>query len=163
MQAVLDGIDLNQVSLVVSSSATALGVKKARRWGIPVLILSSPIHWKELHAELSKYQIQKIFLLGFMRIMPADFLELWKQRIFNLHPSLLPLFPGLHAIEKSYQARAEMGVTVHEVIADVDAGRKILQKKIKYKNNHFILPLEPVKTLISLTEQRLVKEVFAHE
>lgn len=74
-------------------------------------------------------KIDKIFLLGFMRLLPASFLQKWQGRIFNLHPSLLPLYPGKNAIEKSYEAGDAMGVSIHHVITEMDAGRVVLQKK----------------------------------
>lgn len=166
LQAVLDLLD-SRVVLVVTNSARAAGLLKAKRCGIPVLIFrekdfakervakveASTLAYQHLSKELRRRKIRKIFLLGYMRLLPQSFIVFWEGKIQNVHPSLLPNFPGLHAIEKSFQAKAEMGVTVHKVIPEMDAGEILLQKKIPACQQ-----LTRAQLLISMTEQNLVRE-----
>jgi len=110
----------------------------------------------DLYAFLEKHQVDRIFLLGYMRILSARFLALWKKPIVNLHPSLLPKYPGLHSIERAFQAKDPyMGVTLHEVVLELDAGPMIRQ---------ISFPSKPAWTLEEATEEvhrmerRLVRE-----
>lgn len=156
LQAALDLIEEIDVRLVVSSKAAAPGVTRARRMAVPVEVLATPIDWQKLQQTLQTYQITHIFLLGFMKIVPPDFVTPWQGRIFNVHPSLLPEFPGLKSIERNHQAGKPMGVTVHAVTAEMDAGKKILQKVSVPQPQH--LSLAEAKICISVDEQRLVTE-----
>jgi phosphoribosylglycinamide formyltransferase 1 len=149
-----------KIKVVVSSSAKALGVLRARRAGIPVLILPRPIQWAELDHELKRRGINRIFLLGFMRVIPKQFVETWDRRIVNLHPSLLPNYPGLDSIERSFNDRADMGVTVHEVVAEVDAGKTILQRRCLSSQEIPEYSLSNAEFKVHIDEQRLVEEAF---
>ncbi|HYC69783.1 MAG TPA: phosphoribosylglycinamide formyltransferase [Opitutaceae bacterium] len=100
-----------------------------------------------------------VVLAGFMRVLKPGFLNAFAGKIINLHPSLLPLFPGLDGIGQAFRAAVkETGCTVHEVTLEVDAGRIIEQARV---------PLEPGETLESLTakvhaaEHRLLPAVIA--
>lgn len=156
MQTLLDSAEENRIVLVVSSSAKAPGLLKAKRMGIPVLILDKKINWSELDHELRRRSVERIFLAGFMRLIPAEFLSVWADSVLNVHPSLLPAFPGLHAIEKSFEAKAPLGVTVHVVIPEMDAGPIVLQKSAPRQS----LTLQDAEFLISITEQSMVREAF---
>lgn len=107
---------------------------------------------------LRSRSIQKIFLLGFMRLIPASFVELWSQSILNVHPSLLPLFPGLEAIEKSFQARAPMGVTIHHVTPEMDAGAVVAQSQV-YENQHIPHDFKLASRMMTFREHYLVRRV----
>lgn len=159
-QAVMDLIDAN-VTLVVSSKAHCWGVVRARRQGIPVLILPKKIDWQALNSTLNQRQIQRIYLLGFMRLLEADFCQKWAGRIWNLHPSLLPAFPGKTSIEDSYKAQADMGVSIHEVTAELDAGPLLWQNKViescDLKAKPQPMDFAEVCFEISRAEQRLVR------
>lgn len=100
-----------------------------------------------------------VVLAGFMRVLKPGFLTAFAGRIINLHPSLLPMFPGLDGIGQAFRAGVkETGCTVHEVTAEVDAGRIIEQARV---------PVEPGETLESLAakvhaaEHRLLPAVIA--
>ncbi len=165
LQTLLDGLEENAIVLVVSSSAKAPGILKARRMGVPVLVTSSKIDWTLLQSELEQRKVERIFLAGFMKIIPLSFLQSWKNRILNVHPSLLPDFPGLHAIEKSFAAGGAMGVTVHIVTPEMDAGPQLLKKRavsahMRTAQEPKALSLNDAELLISITEQRLVREGF---
>lgn len=126
------------VRVVVTSDMKAEGVFRARRRGIRVIALpvlessgetissttavKVKIDWALLDRRLRELQVDRIFLLGFMRIVDSHFLEKWSDRCFNLHPSLLPLYPGLKSIERAIRDRSRMGASVHGVVPQVDAG-----------------------------------------
>jgi phosphoribosylglycinamide formyltransferase-1 len=117
--------------LVVSSKSSAYGLKRARRAGIPTLVLDKKIDWDSLHQILIQRKIDRIFLLGFMKIVPEKFVQLWPKKIFNIHPSLLPDFKGAHGFQESFESpMAWMGVTIHEVTEGMDEGPQRLQKKV---------------------------------
>ena len=120
-----------EVALVVSSSSDAPGLARAHRAGVPTLVLDKRINWSALSHELRRRSIERIALLGFMRIAPGDFCSLWNGAIFNLHPSLLPSYPGLQSIERAHLDGAAIGATVHEVVPAVDEG-KIVALRVSF-------------------------------
>lgn len=165
------------VRLVVSNDPEAAGLAKARRAGIPTetIFTKSAIEgkrpqldWDTLDKTLEEHSIDAIFLLGFMRIVPASFIEKWSGRILNLHPSLLPKYPGLRSIEQAVKAEDDCGATVHEVVPEVDAGR-ILSSRVSVSKDVVVryaaatnrpeVYFESIETLVHLDEQRLVKEI----
>ncbi len=156
-QSALDVLPHLDFAMVVSSKADAPGLQKARRMGVSHQILTAKIDWPGLTQDLRRRRVTHLFLLGFMRLLPAEFVQAWQGRIFNVHPSLLPAFPGAHAIRESYQARAPMGVTVHEVITAMDAGPRKLQSSVPISS--FEAPGVPSEVVrrIAQTEQRLIR------
>lgn len=156
-QALMDLTENIQIRLVVSNSRKAMGLVRARKMGIPTLVIKKNSSWTELSQELRRRRINSIFLLGFMKIVPAEFVEEWQGKIFNIHPSLLPKYPGLEAIEKSFAAKDEMGVTVHHVVPEMDAGEKVLQHKIC--SAHFEHSWEEIKIKVAACEQRLIRQM----
>lgn len=130
-QALLDMIGDHDIRLVVTNKKSAFGIKRARRLGVPVLFYTKSMMEEGLTQELRDRGITHIFLVGYMKILGAAFVDSWKGKIFNIHPSLLPAFPGAGALELSYEASsAQMGVTVHEVTAEMDAGPILAQRKV---------------------------------
>jgi phosphoribosylglycinamide formyltransferase-1 len=110
-------------------------------------------------AAVREAQPDLVVLAGFMRVLKAGFLGAFAGKIINLHPSLLPAFPGLDGIGQAFRAGAkEAGCTVHEVTLEVDAGRIIEQARV---------PVEPGETIESLTakvhaaEHKLLPAVIA--
>lgn len=160
-----------RISLVVSSDADAPGLAKARRAGLSTLVVPKVAHevassahsqsvrqkidWVALDRELRSVGIDAIFLLGFMRIVPASFLNGWKGRVLNLHPSLLPSFPGLRSIERAIEARAPLGATVHIVEPEVDAGPIVKQTPAASHECG-----ELAEFHVHCVEQILVRQVF---
>jgi phosphoribosylglycinamide formyltransferase-1 len=83
----------------------------------------------ELCEELRRKQIDRIFLLGYMSILPSSFFSGWAGPCINLHPSLLPKYKGLHAAERAFESEdPELGVSLHEVVEDLDSGPLIRQE-----------------------------------
>lgn len=156
LQALLDKEGCN-IRLVVSNKRKAPGVLKAKRAGVLVKAFV-PVRFEDLTSLLKQMQIQKIVLLGFMKILPADFVEAWAGRIVNLHPSLLPLFPGLDSIEKSYQEKAPMGVSLHTVIPAMDEG-PLLNQSCVYSENNKPLSSQEAHWGISFREHYLVRRM----
>lgn len=147
---------------VYSSRSGVAGISKARRMGIPVQVLTQTqdkkIDWNELHQDLLKHRIQRIFLLGFMRLIPESFIKMWENKILNLHPSLLPSYPGLNSFERAWDDNAPLGVTIHNVTAELDAGEGIRWKSFSKSSDKVWDRLK-----LSWTEQHLVREAFDYE
>ncbi len=134
LQALLDQEGCN-IRLVCSHKGKIPADAKAKRFRIPVF-KTRKIDFAEWARELKKMRIKRIFLLGFMRLIPAEFVASWQDKILNVHPSLLPLFPGLNALESSYNQKAKMGVTVHKVVPEMDAGQAVSQSMVMGSCNH---------------------------
>ena len=152
-QALMDQIGDLDLRLVVSSRKNAYGVLRARRMGVPWTFFGKDSGWEQLHQDLKARGIQAIFLVGFMRLLPATFVAKWKGRIFNVHPSLLPDYPGAQAMERSFFAKAPMGVSLHEVTAEMDAGPLKLRASIERHEDCSITQLRMARL-----EQRLLRE-----
>jgi phosphoribosylglycinamide formyltransferase-1 len=156
LQALLDVQHLLNIGLVVSNNLKAPGLKKAQRFGCQVLVVNRKTDFNILNTELNSYRIERIFLAGFMKILPPDFVEIWKGRILNIHPSMLPLYPGLQSAEKSWQDGASMGVTIHQVSEEVDAGQVFRQQRALEKNRLLSWPESVL--FLRRTEQHLLRE-----
>ena len=154
-QALLNISEYLNIKLVVSSRKSAFGLKRANRMGVSTLVLNKEPDWNNLSAELKKRKINKIFLLGFMKILPEKFCQEWEGKVFNIHPSLLPDYAGKDAMLKSYQDKKSMGVSIHHVTSVMDAGDVIRQKAIENIEKDFELH----KVWMSFLEQRLIREV----
>ena len=153
LSALLETRDRIDIALVVSSRNDALALVRARRAGVATLILPKKIDWPALLDELNRREITHIFLAGFMRIVPAEFLEDFSGKVFNIHPSILPSYPGLNSLERAYEDRAELGCTVHEVVPEVDAGPIRLQAKVVRSQS-----LSRTELSLHIAEHRLVRK-----
>jgi len=124
-----------EIALVLSNRADAGGPEKARAGGIPTVIVESKPFGKDraafekaLQAALDAHRIELICLGGFMRLFTADFVQRWYGRMLNIHPSLLPSFPGLDPHGQALRAGVKIsGATVHFVIPETDAGPILMQ------------------------------------
>lgn len=154
LSALLDLETSLNVNLVVTNKRNAYGVSRARRRGIPVYFFENN-DWDGLQSTLEKYNIDFIFLAGFMKIVPETFLRNWSDKIFNIHPSLLPAYPGLNSIERAFKDGAPVGATIHRVTPAVDQGQIILQKKSKSGFN-----LESTSLNVHIIEHQLVRKAF---
>jgi len=154
----------HSTELVVSNIQGARGLEIAKNTGVrtEVIELTSGMeritHEDLIHEILESYEIEAIILSGYMRILSPSFVEKWEGRILNIHPSLLPDFPGAHAHKDALEARAKKsGCTVHFVDSGVDSGLIIAQSEVK------ILPEDTVETLqsrIKKLEHRLYPSVI---
>jgi phosphoribosylglycinamide formyltransferase-1 len=123
--------------LAVGSDKAAEGLAHADLYGVPSFVVepsrfSDVEAWsKKLQENIEHFNPDLIVLAGFMRILPPSFVERFGPNIINTHPSLLPLFPGAHAVRDALAAGArETGVTIHVVDAGVDTGPIIAQKNV---------------------------------
>lgn len=141
LKAIIDAIAegrLNAtIAIVISNKADAPGLDHARRAGIEALVLghkgyaSREDYDRAVVKELQARDVGLVCLAGFMRLLSPYFVEAYPNRILNIHPSLLPLFPGLHPQQQALDADAtESGATVHFVNKDLDAGPVILQRAV---------------------------------
>jgi phosphoribosylglycinamide formyltransferase-1 len=122
-----------EVALVISNRSDAAGLERARATGVPALTISHrhPGFESALDEALRGAGVELVCLAGFMRVLTADFVERWRDRLINIHPSLLPAFPGLDTHRRALEAGVEVaGCTVHFVRASVDAGPIIIQAKV---------------------------------
>ena len=125
------------VALVLANKADAAGLQFASARGIEALAVphrdfaAREDFDAALHRELSARRIDAIALAGFMRILSPGFILQWPGRIVNIHPSLLPKYPGLHTHRRAIEAGdAEAGCTVHIVTETLDAGPALAQARV---------------------------------
>jgi phosphoribosylglycinamide formyltransferase-1 len=137
IDAVADGRLAATIAVVISNRSDAPGLDRARRAGIETLVLdhrqwrSREDYDRALVGELRARDVQLVCLAGFMRIFSAVMLEAYPNKILNIHPSLLPLFPGLHPQQQALDHGVKVsGVTVHIVTADLDAGPIVVQRTV---------------------------------
>lgn len=144
--------------LVVSSKKDAYGLTRALNHQVPTLVLDSKIDWTGLNQKLQDKKIDLIFLAGFMRIIPEEFVKNWQNRIYNLHPSMLPKYKGLKAIDQAIKAHDEIGVTIHRVIPELDSGEIVLQKRALKQKEVASLTKEQILVKTQQTEHELVAQ-----
>lgn len=126
-----------EVALVISNKADAPGLDRARAAGIPALVIrprdyaDKPAHEAAMNAALEQAGVGLVCLAGFMRLLSPFFVERWRDRLINIHPSLLPAFPGLDTHEKALEAGVRFhGCTVHFVRVEMDTGPIIVQAAV---------------------------------
>lgn len=141
LQALIDACNskaLNaEIVAVFSNKADAYGLLRAQQAGIPALALS-PAEFSSrddfdaaLQAQIDEYQPDLLILAGYMRILTPAFVRHYHGRMLNIHPSLLPKYPGLHTHRKALEnGDAEHGTSVHFVTEELDGGPVILQARI---------------------------------
>ena len=160
IEAVRDGrLPGCEVAVVISDKPEAAGLEKARRLGVEAVAVprrgrTRSDHDAEIVAELTARGVEFVCLAGYMRLLSAGFVDAFRTRIINIHPSLLPDFPGLDAQRQALEAGvSESGCTVHYVDELLDHGPVILQKKV---------PVLPGDTEESLSERILEVEHKAY-
>ena len=129
-----------KIKLVVSNNLNAKGLEYAKKFKIKKKIINyKNLTNSEIHIlnDLNKENINIICLAGFMRILTANFIKKFKGKIINIHPSLLPKYKGLNTHQRVLDNKEKYsGCTVHFVNSKLDAGKIILQKKVKiFKND----------------------------
>jgi len=123
-----------EIAIVISNRADALGLESAKRRGLNTVLIPSKGRVREEHdaeviAALQEAQVDLICLAGYMRLLSPDFIRAFSNRIINIHPSLLPAFPGMDAQKQALEYGVKVtGCTVHFVDEHLDHGPIILQK-----------------------------------
>jgi phosphoribosylglycinamide formyltransferase-1 len=139
--AIADSIDAGRIpgtriAIVISNRPDAPGIETARRRGLKALILPSKgkdreTHDREVVAALKQHEVDLICLAGYMRLLSPWFVQQFPRRILNIHPALLPAFPGLEAQRQAFAYGVKVsGCTVHFVDEELDHGAIIVQKTV---------------------------------
>jgi phosphoribosylglycinamide formyltransferase 1 len=139
--AIADSIDAGRIAdariaVVISNRAEAPGVAAARQRGLSVAVIPSrgrprEEHDREIVATLKQHNVDLVCLAGYMRLLSPWFVRQFPRRILNIHPSLLPAFPGLEAQEQAFAYGVKVsGCTVHFVDEELDHGAIIVQKTV---------------------------------
>ena len=164
LQALIDAIASGQleasIAVVISNRKDAAGLERARAAGIETIVLSHrdfesrDDYDRALARELRERAVGLVCLAGFMRLVGPELIEAFPSRILNIHPSLLPAFPGLDAQKQAIQHGVKVsGVTVHLVTAELDGGPIVIQRAV---------PVVPGDTAESLAERILEEEHRAY-
>jgi len=158
LQALIDGGP--PISAVASNRRDAPALLRARAAGVPTATFSLDCHATReerdlvLASWLEEHGVELVVLAGYMHLLTPPFLRRFPGRVINVHPSLLPDFPGVHAIEDALAAGVDVtGVTVHYVDEGIDTGPVIVQEEV---------PVEPRESLVDrihAAEHRLLPEV----
>lgn len=141
LQAFIDAIARNElnarITAVISNKADAGGLQRAANAGIPTAVIdhkqfaTREAFDAELRALVESYRPDLVVLAGFMRILTPIFLRPFHGKLINIHPSLLPKYPGLHTHQRALDAGdSEAGATVHFVTEELDGGAAILQASV---------------------------------
>ena len=165
MESILKAIKKQKIpinpAVVISNKSNAKGLAIAKKMGVQTVVIDSSKYKgkrlqfdKEIITTLRKYKVTPtnglVCLAGFMRIISPYFIKEYKNKILNIHPALLPAFPGLDAQKQAIEFGAKYsGCTVHFVDEGVDTGPIIIQEIVKISNND--------------TEKTLTKKILAKE
>ena len=164
LQALIDAIASGRldasIAVVISNRKEAAGLERARAAGIETIVLSHrdfgsrDDYDRALARELRGHGVDLVCLAGFMRLVGAELIEAFPSHILNIHPSLLPAFPGLDAQKQAIEHGVKVsGVTVHLVTAELDGGPIVIQRAV---------PVMPGDSAESLAERILEEEHRAY-
>jgi phosphoribosylglycinamide formyltransferase-1 len=160
IDAIADGRLSATIAVVISNRADAAGLERARAAGIETITLSHRAfanrndYDRALARELQVRDVGVVCLAGFMRLIGAPLIEAFPNRILNIHPSLLPAFPGLDAQQQAIDHGVKVsGVTVHLVTAELDGGPIVVQRAV---------PVMPGDTAGTLAARILEQEHLAY-
>jgi phosphoribosylglycinamide formyltransferase 1 len=148
-----------EIAVVISNVAEAEGIKKAQELGLPFAVFVSAgvkrvQHDFNVAACLAQYEVDFVILAGYMRLLSPEFVKAFPNRILNIHPSLLPAFPGLEAQEQAFAYGVKVaGCTVHFVDEELDHGAIILQR---------VIPVQDTDDPQSLSQRILAEEHKAY-
>ena len=155
LQAVINSIDKNELSaeiaVIISNKEKSYILKRGINHNIPSIFISHKSKSREefdreISAVLDNHGVELILLIGFMRILSAEFCQKWRDRLLNVHPSLLPKYAGgvdlnIHE-EVLKNGDRETGCTIHFVTEDVDSGPILIQKKCNVDDNETVKSLK---------------------
>jgi phosphoribosylglycinamide formyltransferase-1 len=142
IEAIEEGKIEGRISIVISDNQDAFALKRAEQYNIDIRYINfkefknREDYDKEIIKTLEEKKIDLVVLAGYMRILTPYFINIYKNKIMNIHPALLPSFPGLHAQRQAVEYGVKIsGCTVHFVDEGVDSGPIILQKAVEVKDN----------------------------
>ena len=164
-QAIHNGQLNAQIQVLIYNNPGIKAVARAEHWGVPTVLLNHR-HYKRredldtaIVETLRQYQVEWVVLAGWMRIITPVLIDAFPNRIINIHPSLLPSFKGLRAVEQALEAGVKItGCTVHLVRPEVDSGPILIQAAVP------LLPDDTPETLharIQVQEHRILPQALA--
>jgi phosphoribosylglycinamide formyltransferase-1 len=159
LDAIADGRVAARVGLVISNVESARGLERARARGVEAIALdhhgrTREEHDRRMRDELDRRGVEVVCLAGYMRLLSSFFIESYPNRILNIHPSLLPAFPGLGAQRQAIEYGVKVsGCTVHFVDEELDHGPIVLQRAV---------PVLPEDTEETLSARILAEEHVAY-
>ena len=141
LQAMIDAIAAGalpaKIQLVLSDKADAFALERAKQAGIPTVVISPQAfatreeYDRQVVAAIRQYEVDVVALAGYMRVVTPGFLQAFPQRVVNIHPALLPAFPGLHGQRQAWEYGVKVsGCTVHFVDEGTDTGPIIAQATV---------------------------------
>jgi phosphoribosylglycinamide formyltransferase-1 len=152
-----------EIAAVVSNRPDATGLETARRSGLPAVCIPSKGLDREVYdrvvlEELAARRVELVCLAGFMRLLSATFIRAFPNRILNIHPSLLPAFPGLDAQRQAWEHGVRLtGCTVHFVDEHLDSGPILIQAPVPVMDNDTV---ETLSARILKEEHRIYSEAL---
>ena len=146
MVAIVDAVNSGEIPgtevvVVISDKVDAAGLEKASERGVETVVIERDGRKREEHdaeivSALRKRGVELVCLAGYMRLLSASFVQAFSDKIINIHPSLLPAFPGLDAQKQAFEAGVKVtGCTVHYVDEYLDHGPVILQKEVEVRED----------------------------
>lgn len=155
-----------QIQVLIYNNPGIKAVERAEQWGIPSVLLNHRDYAQreDLDAQIAQtlkdYQVELVVMAGWMRRVTPVLIDAFPKKMINIHPSLLPSFPGIKAVEQAIAAGVKIaGCTVHFVTEEVDSGQIIIQAAVP------VLPADTPETLhqrIQVQEHRIMVEAIAH-
>lgn len=169
LQAIIDKLHKNpevdiEIAVVISDNRRAYALERARKAGIPAIFVdmkrfpSREAFDDEIDRILESYGVELVVLAGYMKILQPKFVRKWRNRILNIHPALLPAFPGMHAVRQALDYGVKVtGVTIHFVDEGVDTGPIIAQEPVRVRDDD---TEEALLERIHQVEHRLYPEII---
>ncbi|WP_227938733.1 phosphoribosylglycinamide formyltransferase [Alkalihalobacillus deserti] len=153
-----------EVALIVTDKPKAKVIERATNYNVPVVAFdpksyeTKAAYEQEIVNELHKREVSFVVLAGYMRLIGTTLLSAYEGRIVNIHPSLLPSFPGLDAIGQAFQAKVKVtGVTVHYVDEGMDTGSIIAQEPVRIERHDTV---DSLQEKVQVVEHRLYPETL---
>ena len=166
IDAIVEGRLAARIAIVISNRAGAAGLERAARAGIETLVLSHKGYAdradydRVLAGELKSRGVELVCLAGFMRLLGPAFIDEFPNAVLNIHPSLLPAFPGLDAQRQAFEHGVKVaGATVHLVTAELDAGPIVAQEAVPVLEEDTV---ESLTARILALEHRLYPSAIDH-
>lgn len=168
MVALLDAIRGGRLeaeaALVISNVESAEGLRKAQERGVETLFISHKgrsreEHDREIISELNRREVSLVCLAGYMRLVSSELIRAFEDRVLNIHPSLLPAFPGLDAQRQAFEHGVKItGCTVHIVDEELDHGPIVLQRAVPVRDDDTV---ETLSARILEQEHQIYPEAAA--
>ena len=164
LDAIREGRLAAEAALVISNVESAEGLRKAQERGVETLFISHKgrsreAHDREMISELHRREVSLVCLAGYMRLVSSELIRAFEDRVLNIHPSLLPAFPGLDAQRQALEHGVKItGCTVHIVDEELDHGPIVLQRAVAVREDDTV---ETLSARILEQEHRIYPEAVA--